>query len=74
MEFGRSLRNTGPAAKGPDGLHGAFVRACAPSLAPAFFPLVFKSATLLSEPVQWKGGDLPHMPKGRGDIYAASAS
>ena len=73
-DFEKSLRRTGNGAAGPDGLHGSFVRACSAPLAKVFFPLVFKSAMLVCEPIQWKGGDLPHIPKGKGDPTLATSS
>eukprot|EP00973_Karenia_brevis_P059334 8260171-Karenia_brevis.AAC.1 len=51
-----------------DVIGGELLRACPLEMARLYHPLVYKAACSLSAPLQWKGGALVELYKGRGQM------
>ena len=53
-------------APGPDGVPSLLMKSCASILAKVYHPLMVKALTVNFEPLEWSGGRLCVIPKGKG--------
>lgn len=60
-------------AMGPDGVPGEILHMFPREMAKILFPLMSKFAIRLHEPVQWKGGQLIKVYKGKGPVHECSS-
>ena len=60
-------------AMGPDAIPGEILHLLPRECARLLFPLLMKFATTLSEPLQWKGGKLISLYKGKGSMSACAS-
>lgn len=60
-------------AMGPDGVPGEILRMFPREMAKILFPSMTKFATRLHEPIQWKGGQLIKLYKGKGPVQECTS-